>query len=66
MTQPGVLTDRPHLWAFVVGCVAVTAGVVMHLPMFWMGRFHHFRQPVCLSPERDALFRSGVDFRLVA
>jgi len=42
MTQPGVLTDRPHLWAFVVGCVAVTAGVVMHLPMFWMGRFNHF------------------------
>ena len=42
MTQPGVLHDRPHLWAFIVGCVAVTAGVVMHLPMFWMGRFNHF------------------------
>ncbi len=42
MTQPGVLQDRPHLWAFIVGCVAVTAGVVMHLPMFWMGRFNHF------------------------
>ena len=42
MNQPGVLQDRPHLWAFLVGCVAVTAGVVMHLPMFWMGRFNHF------------------------
>ena len=42
MTQPGVLADRPHLWAFLVGCVAVTAGVVMHLPMFWMGRDNHF------------------------
>ena len=42
MTQPGVLKDRPHLWAFIVGCMAVTAGVVMHLPMFWMGRFNHF------------------------
>ncbi len=42
MTQTGVLEDRPHLWAFLVGCVAVTAGVVMHLPMFWMGRFNHF------------------------
>ena len=42
MTQSGVLRDRPHLWAFVVGCIAVTAGVVMHLPMFWMGRFNHF------------------------
>ena len=43
MNQPGVLQDRPHLWAFLIGCVAVTAGVVMHLPMFWMGRFDHFR-----------------------
>ena len=42
MEQSGVLRDRPHLWAFLVGCVAVTAGVVMHLPMFWMGRFNHF------------------------
>ncbi|MCK9688861.1 MFS transporter [Scleromatobacter humisilvae] len=42
MNQPGVLQDRPHLWAFLVGCIAVTAGVAMHLPMFWMGRFNHF------------------------
>ncbi|HWH81417.1 MAG TPA: MFS transporter [Burkholderiaceae bacterium] len=38
-----VLADRPHLWAFVIGCVAVTAGVLMHLPMFWMGRDNGFR-----------------------
>ena len=42
MNQPGVLRDRPHLWAFLIGCIAVTIGVVMHLPMFWMGRFSHF------------------------
>ena len=42
MTQPGVLQDRPHLWAFVAGCIAVTGGVAMHLPMFWMGRLNHF------------------------
>ena len=42
MNQPGVLQDRPHLWAFLIGCVAVTIGVVMHVPMFWMGRFNHF------------------------
>ena len=29
--------DRPHLWAFA-GCVGVTAGVLLHLPMFWMAR----------------------------
>jgi MFS transporter, putative metabolite:H+ symporter len=38
-----VLADRRQLWAFVVGCVAVTIGVVMHLPMFWMGRHNGFR-----------------------
>jgi putative MFS transporter len=42
MNRPGVLADRRHLWAFVLGCIAVTAGVLMHLPMFWMGRFDHF------------------------
>ena len=38
-----VLADRRHLWAFVAGCAAVTIGVVMHLPMFWMGRDMGFR-----------------------
>jgi len=43
MSQPRVLADRPHLWAFIAGCVAVTIGVLMHLPMFWMGRDNGFR-----------------------
>jgi hypothetical protein len=38
-----VLADRRRLWAFAAGCVAVTIGVVMHLPMFWMGRGNGFR-----------------------
>jgi len=38
-----VLADRRHLWAFIAGCVAVTAGVVLHLPMYWMGREMGFR-----------------------
>jgi putative MFS transporter len=37
-----VLADRRHLWAFTVGCIAVTVGVVLHLPMFWMGRDNGF------------------------
>src|ERR1700753_3813798 len=36
------LADR-RLWAFVIGVIAVTAGVSMHLPMFLMGRMTHFR-----------------------
>src|SRR4051812_41633170 len=43
MTPTRVLADRRHLWAFVAGCVAVTIGVVLHLPMFWMGRDNGFR-----------------------
>jgi putative MFS transporter len=42
-TATRVLADRRHLWAFVAGCVAVTIGVVLHLPMFWMGRDNGFR-----------------------
>jgi putative MFS transporter len=38
-----VLADRRHLWAFIAGCIAVTAGVVLHLPMYWMGRDMGFR-----------------------
>jgi putative MFS transporter len=36
------LSDRRGLWAFVLGVIAVTVGVVMHAPMFWMGRHNHF------------------------
>lgn len=30
--------DRRHAWAFWLGCLVVTVGVVLHLPMYWMGR----------------------------
>jgi len=32
------LSDRQAIWAFALGCVAVTAGVLLHLPMFLMAR----------------------------
>jgi MFS transporter, putative metabolite:H+ symporter len=41
--KTAVLADRRHLWAFLVGCLAVTTGVLLHLPMFWMGRDNGFR-----------------------
>jgi len=37
------LSDRRGLWAFVLGVLLVTAGVVAHLPMFLMGRMTHYR-----------------------
>ena len=37
------LSDRQALWAFVLGCVAVTAGVLLHLPMFLMARHMGYR-----------------------
>ncbi|MDP9046217.1 MAG: MFS transporter [Pseudomonadota bacterium] len=43
MTSTHVLADRRHLWIFVSGCLAVTLGVLLHLPMFWMGRGDGFR-----------------------
>src|SRR5450432_3960864 len=43
MSSVRVLADRRHLWAFIAGCVAVTAGVVLHLPMYWMGKDMGFR-----------------------
>lgn len=36
------LSDRQAVWAFVLGCAMVTAGVLMHVPMFLMGRDMHF------------------------
>jgi putative MFS transporter len=38
-----VLHDRRGLWAFIVGVIAVTAGVLMHIPMFLMGQDMGFR-----------------------
>ncbi|MFK3888053.1 MFS transporter [Sphingomonas sp. NPDC079357] len=37
------LSDRQAIWAFVLGCVAVTIGVVAHLPMFAMARAMHYQ-----------------------
>ncbi len=38
----GTFADRRGIWAFVLGTGAVTAGVLLHLPMFWMGRMNGF------------------------
>jgi putative MFS transporter len=43
MSTIPVLSDRRHALAFAAGCTAVTAGVLLHLPMFWMGRHDGFR-----------------------
>jgi putative MFS transporter len=37
------LSGRQAAWAFGLGCAGVTAGVLMHLPMFMMGRGMHYR-----------------------
>jgi putative MFS transporter len=34
---PHVLADRQRLWAFWLGCLVVTTGVVLHVPMYLMG-----------------------------
>jgi putative MFS transporter len=36
------LSGRQATWAFLAGCAAVTVGVLMHIPMFLMGRDMHF------------------------
>ena len=33
-----MLQSRRNAWAFWLGCLVVTIGVVLHLPMYWMGR----------------------------
>src|SRR3954452_10410909 len=42
MISSSTLADRRGLWAFVLGVIAVTGGVLLHAPMFWMGRHNHF------------------------
>jgi putative MFS transporter len=37
------LSGRRGLWAFILGVVLVAGGVLMHAPMFWMGRMNHFQ-----------------------
>jgi putative MFS transporter len=39
----GVFRDRRDVLAFALGCTAVTLGVLLHLPMYWMGRATGFR-----------------------
>jgi len=43
MISTSTLSDRRGLGAFILGVVAVTIGVLMHLPMFLMGRMTHYR-----------------------
>jgi putative MFS transporter len=38
----GTLADRRGFWAFLLGVAAVTAGVLLHVPMFLMGRENGF------------------------
>ena len=43
MASATTFSDRRGVWAFVLGVILVTAGVVLHLPMFLMGRMTHYR-----------------------
>ena len=42
MISSSTLSDRRGIWAFVLGVIMVTGGVLMHAPMFLMGRHNHF------------------------
>nr|MBA3651619.1 MFS transporter [Chthoniobacterales bacterium] len=42
MVDAKVFLDRRGVWAFGLGCLGVTIGVLLHLPMFWMGRSNGF------------------------
>ena len=43
MLGTATLSDRRGPWAFVLGVLAVTTGVLLHIPMFLMGRHMGFR-----------------------
>src|SRR5690242_1424735 len=43
MISNSTLSDRRGLWAFILGVILVTGGVLLHVPMFWMGRMNHFQ-----------------------
>lgn len=51
------LSDRQAVWAFVLGCIAVTIGVVAHLPMFAMARSMHYR---LVGMPMDSLMLGGM------
>ncbi|TGX52667.1 MFS transporter [Sphingomonas gei] len=42
MQAGSTFIDRRGVWLFVLGCTAVTAGVLMHVPMFLMGKDMHY------------------------
>jgi putative MFS transporter len=42
MAGSSTLSDRRGVWAFALGVILVTSGVLMHAPMFLMGRHNHF------------------------
>ena len=42
MSAASTLSDRRGLWAFILGVILVTGGVLLHAPMFLMGRNNHF------------------------
>jgi putative MFS transporter len=42
MVQAEVFKDRRGVWAFALGCIGVTIGVLLHIPMFWMGHNNGF------------------------
>ncbi|HEX4668069.1 MAG TPA: MFS transporter [Chthoniobacterales bacterium] len=42
MTTQNVFRDRRGVWAFALGCIGVTIGVLLHVPMFWMGHNNGF------------------------
>ncbi|MDF0488333.1 MFS transporter [Sphingomonas sp. H39-1-10] len=41
-SRSSVASERQALWAFILGCIAVTIGVIAHLPMFLMARSMHY------------------------
>ena len=43
MIDAKVFLDRKGVWAFALGCALVTVGVLLHLPMFWMGKDMGFK-----------------------
>lgn len=43
MNQTSLFAGPRHKLSFWLGSLMVAAGVLLHLPMFWMGRTTHFR-----------------------
>jgi putative MFS transporter len=52
MRSSSTLADRRALWAFLLGVLAVTIGVFLHMPMFLMGKAMHYRLAgMAMEPE---------------